>query len=224
MIASTPVLTDAGKSLLMRAIAGEEVVFTRFKAGSGTLPAGRAIADLTDLIHTVLAFQIINAKASEHGYVTVSGEFTNEDVTADFTWRELGLFAKGEDNVEVLYAYANDGASAGVIRAISSQIITVQTVNMIVAVGEAESISVDYTPQEIPQTVLAVNCGTVSSLPKTVNDPRITGDMVVVKSVLGNTAAQQSDWTVTTSTGSLTITGSISGSTTVVLYLARALD
>lgn len=65
------------------------------------------------------------------------------------------------------------------------------------------------------------NCGTISELPATIDDTNITNDMVVVHSVLGTPAAQVGNWTVTTSNGSLTISGTIDGSTTVTLYLAR---
>lgn len=64
-----------------------------------------------------------------------------------------------------------------------------------------------------------VTSSSFSSLPVTISDSNITADHVVVNSVLSNPAAQTGDWTVTTSTGSLTISGSISGSTTVTLYL-----
>lgn len=226
MIANAPTLTDLGKSLLMRAIAGEQVTFTRFKAGSGTLPSGQAIADLTDLIHTEIAFAVTNVNDREAGYIAITGEFSSEDVTADFAWRELGIFARGEDDIEVLYAYSNDGANAGIVRALDTDVTTLQTVTMIVAVDEAENITVEYTPQEVPQTVLRVDCGTVSSASKTVSDPGITGDMEVVRAVLSNPAAQRGEWTVTTVTGALTITGAIAenAETGVVLYLARAID
>lgn len=65
------------------------------------------------------------------------------------------------------------------------------------------------------------NCGTISALPVTINDTNITSDMVVVNSELGTPAAQFGYWTVTTSNGSLKISGTIEGSTTVTLYLAR---
>ena len=224
MIASAPVLTNSGKSLLMRAIAGEQITFTRFKVGSGTLPAGRSIADLTDLISTKVTFPVSNVDDTQSGFISIAGEFSSDDVTADFVWRELGIFAKGEDNTEVLYAYSNDGSNASTIRKINSSVQTKQTVTMILAVGEAANISVDYTPQEVPQTVLAISCGTVSSLPKTVSNAKITSDMVVIKSVLSNPSAQQGDWTVTTATGTLTISGSIAGNTGVTLYLARTIS
>lgn len=62
------------------------------------------------------------------------------------------------------------------------------------------------------------NCGTISSLPQTISDANITSDMVVLEAVLGAPSAQTSDWSVSTANGSVTISGSISDSTTLILY------
>lgn len=70
--------------------------------------------------------------------------------------------------------------------------------------------------------VLIINVSSFSSLPQTVSNSNIESDMVVVNSVLGTPSAQTADWTVTTSNGSLTISGSISGSTTLTLYLMKS--
>jgi hypothetical protein len=72
--------------------------------------------------------------------------------------------------------------------------------------------------------VLIINVSSFSSLPQTVSDANIESDMVVVNSVLGTPSAQTADWTVTTSNGSLTISGTsaISGSTTLTLYLTKS--
>lgn len=69
--------------------------------------------------------------------------------------------------------------------------------------------------------VLVITTSAFSSLPQTINNTKITSDMVVVNSVLSNPSAQTENWTITTSNGSLTISGSISGSTTLTLYLAK---
>lgn len=70
--------------------------------------------------------------------------------------------------------------------------------------------------------VLVLEVASFSSLPQTITNSSITSDMVVVNSVLGSPAAQTGDWTITTSDGSLTVSGSISGSTTLTLYLAKS--
>lgn len=69
---------------------------------------------------------------------------------------------------------------------------------------------------------LTITKSSVSSLPQTVSNASITADMVVVESVLSNPSAQTGDWTVTTSAGSLTITGTISGTTDITLYLLES--
>lgn len=70
--------------------------------------------------------------------------------------------------------------------------------------------------------VLVVSVASFSSLPKQVTNENITADMVVVNSVLGTPSAQTDDWSVATYDGSLRITGSISGSTTLTLYLMKS--
>lgn len=72
------------------------------------------------------------------------------------------------------------------------------------------------------ESVLVVDVASFSSLPQTITNANITSDMVVVNSVLGTPSAQTSDWTVTTASGSVTVAGSISGSTTLTLYLMKS--
>ena len=69
---------------------------------------------------------------------------------------------------------------------------------------------------------LVVSIASFSALPQTITNANIEDDMVVVNSVLSNPSAQTGDWTVTTSSGSLTISGSISGTTTATLYLMKS--
>lgn len=70
--------------------------------------------------------------------------------------------------------------------------------------------------------VLKLDVASFSSLPQTISNANIESDMVCIHSELGTPSAQVSDWTVTTSNGSLVISGSISGSTTLTLYLIKS--
>ena len=88
-----------------------------------------------------------------------------------------------------------------------------------VAVASAVSTAKTEVVNELK--VLVITSSSFSSLPQTLTNSSITADHVVVNSVLSNPSAQTSDWTVTTSSGSLSISGSISGSTTLTLYLAK---
>lgn len=68
---------------------------------------------------------------------------------------------------------------------------------------------------------LQVSISSVSALPTTVNAAEITADMVCKPGdcYLSNPAAQTGDWTVTTAAGSVTLSGTISGTTDITLYL-----
>lgn len=71
-------------------------------------------------------------------------------------------------------------------------------------------------------TALVVSINNLSSLPQTVTNSDISADMVVVNSLLGTPSAQVDDWTITTANGSLAISGTIVGATTLTLYLMRS--
>ena len=73
---------------------------------------------------------------------------------------------------------------------------------------------------------LEINLGTVSNLPVSVRDSRIVAEHIVKPGdcFLGNPSAQTSDWTVTTSDGLLSVSGSVSGSTTAKIWLVIPLE
>ncbi len=76
--------------------------------------------------------------------------------------------------------------------------------------------------ESVQKGIVVVNCGTISVLPATISNANILASHVVLEALLGTPSAQTGDWTVATSAGSLTISGNISGSTTLTLYLGRA--
>lgn len=69
---------------------------------------------------------------------------------------------------------------------------------------------------------LVVASGAISSLPTTISDSRIASDMVVINQTVSNPAAQVGNWTWSTTDGSITLSGSISGSTYVTFYLLKS--
>lgn len=104
-----------------------------------------------------------------------------------------------------------------------TQITTPTSVDSFVMVDRTTNEGELLDATAFSRTVLEVSCGTISSLPTTISNSAILEDMVVVNSVLGTPAAQTGDWTVSTSNGSVTISGNIAsgGSTTLTLYLGR---
>lgn len=73
----------------------------------------------------------------------------------------------------------------------------------------------DDIKADVEQEIITVNISAFSGLPKTVSNAAIKAEHTVLSYTLGTPSAQVDDWTITTTAGSLTITGSIAGSTTM---------
>lgn len=70
--------------------------------------------------------------------------------------------------------------------------------------------------------MLKITTSSFSSLPQTISNAKITANHEVVNSVLSNLSAITSDITWTTANGSITLNGTISGSTSITLYLMKS--
>lgn len=91
--------------------------------------------------------------------------------------------------------------------------------------GQITSVSdaVNQFNAQLAKTEVLIVSGTISSLPVTFSNSAIETDMVCIHSELSNPLAQVNDWTVNTdTTGQVTISGTISGSTNITLYLMKS--
>lgn len=98
MISTTPKLTTAGTSLLIRALAGEAITFTTFKIGNGDSPSNPE--SLTNLVNPLLSFGVSGIDRSQPGQVILRGMYDNSKVTSEFRVKEFGIFAQGETVTE----------------------------------------------------------------------------------------------------------------------------
>ena len=91
---------------------------------------------------------------------------------------------------------------------------TVKT-SIVGAINEVFDMAVDNRDLEVTKSA-------VSSLPTTITAAEITSDMIVKQGdiSLSNNSAMVGEWTITTTSGSVTISGSISGTTDITLYLS----
>ena len=100
--------------------------------------------------------------------------------------------------------------------------VTVKPVDDTPTADSANLVSSGGVKAALDSEVIVVNLASFSSLPQTVSNAAIKADHVVIDSTLGTPSAQTGDWTVTTANGSLTISGNISGSTTLKIVLGLA--
>ena len=122
---SSSAITDGGRQLLGHVQMGAVFTPTRIVIGNGSLPAGTTVQTITAVVAPVQTLTISKKKRSNDGLVTIGGVYSNKEVTTNFYFRELGLYAKavypnGTEIAEVLYCYGNAGNSADLMPAYTS--------------------------------------------------------------------------------------------------------
>ena len=97
------VITEQGRDLIAKGLAGGSITFTKMQLGDGTTTNdGRT---MTALVSPKSDLPIININFNKTGICDLGALISNKDMTAGFYIKELGIFAKGDDGVEILYAY-----------------------------------------------------------------------------------------------------------------------
>ena len=97
------ILTEKGRELLAKGLAGETITFTKMAIGDGTSLTSER--ERTALVNQITTLPILNINAKRNGTCEINALLTNKSVTTGFYIKELGIFAHGNDNVEILYAY-----------------------------------------------------------------------------------------------------------------------
>lgn len=132
--------TSAGRALMLDALTGKTLTFTKIKIGDGFLTS-QAPESMTGLVNPLVTVDIASIRRSGQ-YVSVRGSFTNSGLAAGFYWREVGLFAADpETGEDVLYCYQNAYDLAEYIAAAGSEIIE-KTLTLIAQVGDAPNVSI----------------------------------------------------------------------------------
>ena len=118
-------ITDAGRELLSHVQMGAVFTPTKIVIGSGYLPAGTTTRTIEEVVTPIQTLTINKKKRSNDSTVVIGGVYSNADVTEDFYFRELGLYAKaeyesGETVDECLYSYGNAEDTADLMPAYTS--------------------------------------------------------------------------------------------------------
>ncbi|WP_028856942.1 hypothetical protein [Psychrilyobacter atlanticus] len=141
------VLTNKGKELLARAILGEAIVFTKVEIGKGILPLGTDKEALTSLIDSFKILSITSSSKLPNGGYRIRISFNNKGFIEDTYLREVGVYARGEDGVEILYSYCNTDTpnlipneSSGVIESVEDIITYISSAATINAVIDQSNV------------------------------------------------------------------------------------
>ena len=89
----------------------ETLTFTKAKLGSGSITSNDEIRFLTDVKEEWGTANVASCKiqGDENNIVAIELQFSNAGLREDKIFREIGLYARGNEGDEILYAYANAG-------------------------------------------------------------------------------------------------------------------
>lgn len=135
----TPNLTQAGKNLLLRALTGDTINFTKIQLGNG-LPQEPTAA--TGLANPLVTLAISKMDIGEN-YVTLTASFSNGGIASGFHITEAGFFAQDPDDAdnEILYAIGNeDESKADYVPDSGNRILEMQF-EALIFVGDAENVA-----------------------------------------------------------------------------------
>ena len=105
------VLTKKGQLLQAKVGTGVVLALTKMKLGSGVLPKGTSLEDLTDLVAPEQNVGIAAKEVlTDQKMCKISATITNVGLSAGYYVRELGVFANDPDDGEILYAVTSDSA------------------------------------------------------------------------------------------------------------------
>ena len=98
------IITNAGRNLLARALAGEgKVIFT--KAAFGDQKHSGNLREVTELKNKKFDLNVMNIR-NDNGTAVLTVQISNENVEQSFQTEEFGVYAKIEGDItEILYSY-----------------------------------------------------------------------------------------------------------------------
>lgn len=100
--------TLAGLAAIQRAMAGEDILFTKLEIGDGVL-TNTDVSGMTGLVNKTKDYVLGAVKAEDSEIVRLRSNISNAGVTQDLIIREYGIYAKFENEQEFLFAYLNVG-------------------------------------------------------------------------------------------------------------------
>ena len=136
------VTTKKGLDLNSAANAAQKaVIFTKIIVGDGDVPSDTSIGDLTAVVSPKMTLEITNKENLGNGHFTIRATLGNEELESGFYAKEIGVYAKLDGDVEVLYAYTNGGNYVDYIPDKSSP-IDAQIFNIDVIIGNLQQATI----------------------------------------------------------------------------------
>ena len=148
------VLTKKSYEFVSHVVSGKQMRFTKAQLGDGEITDPSNLADIDNLINYKTDAEIISVRGNGNQAI-IDINISSDDITEAFKFREVGLFAEIEGE-EILYAYLNAGTKFDYLTPNAGGQIFRQTLQFVVAVGNAENVEIVFSKADIPEASITL--------------------------------------------------------------------
>ena len=155
------VLTNAGKEMMARIIAGENITFKRYAIGDGFEYNMDNYVAKTELVNEVLSVDITSMAIENNDIISLIGKFSTSELINSFWYREIGIYIIDPDDEtkEILYAYGNRNDKAEyitphvagyqILKEIECKVTVGDSANVKIYINNKEALNIyDFTADE----------------------------------------------------------------------------
>jgi phage-related tail fiber protein len=138
------VVTNAGRDIIARIIAGLNVTFSRIAIGDSYDYYTENFVNKTSLNNEVKSLSISNMQISSSNVVELTAEFGKNDIEDAFWYREIGIYIIDPDDEtnEILFAYGNRNDAAEYITPHIQNYAVLKNIKCFVSVGASANVNI----------------------------------------------------------------------------------
>ena len=167
-------VTDKGRSLIAKLVAGKQLSLSRIMVGSGSCPDDKEPRSLTDLMEPVAA-ATSTTPSYDGASVKMIVEYRsdlNGGLDHGFWLREFGVYAFDPDEGEILIYYGYLGDYPQWVSAASTTGVDVRRFPVCIVIGDDSGVSVDYNCEAWMTAEDVEQYCTITMLPKFLEEAR----------------------------------------------------
>ena len=149
------VVTNVGRDIIARIIAGLNVTFSRIVIGDGYDYDTENFVTRTALVNEVKSLSISTMQITSSNVVELTAEFGKSDIENAFWFREIGIYIIDPDDEtkEILFAYGNRNDAAEHITPHIQNYAILKNIKCLTSVGSSANVNIVINTSEIASVV-----------------------------------------------------------------------
>ena len=149
------VVTNAGRDIIARIIAGLNVTFSKIVIGDSYDYDTENFVNKTELLNEVKSLSIKSMQITSSNVVELIAEFGKSDIDEAFWYREIGIYIIDPDDEtkEILFAYGNRNDAAEYITPHIQNYAVLKNIKCLVSVGTSTNVNILISTSEAAKTI-----------------------------------------------------------------------